>query len=249
MKFKAYFMQALCISVVLFQLCCAQNLDISTSKLEQIKREFKNISSIILKLGQTKIPNPYAKDIDTINQILNSREMSQKSIESILKKLSKIKSSLAELDPKTNISIQKIPGKYTEQPLKNFLATTYKKFSSDIKLMLENNQKLSNPINDKDLTTLKNSFRPIFFGFYDLFKHPYYKYLEIIRRTLYLGADKEKLALMRDIMELILSDLNDENQNQIMTVETSAYQKFNLSIRDFKELIKKFINNLNSLIK
>jgi hypothetical protein len=34
-----------------------------------------------------------------------------------------------------------------------------------------------------------------------------------------------------------------------MTLEVNTGQRFNLNMRDFKELIKKYINNANALIK
>lgn len=250
MKLKIYYRTILYLSLSLFQLThTEQTLNLPKAKLDQLRLEFKKISPVIIKLGQSKIPNPFGKDIDAIYQILNGREITDKNIESIAAKLSKIKTALLEIDPNTKVSISVAPGRSVEQSLGNFLATTYRKFRSDLKLILQSTMKINDIINPNNTKLIKDSFKPIFWGFYDLFEHAYYKHLETVRRTLHFDLNKEKLILIRDIMELLLNDLNDENQNQTMMLETISYQKFNLTIRDFKELIKKFISNINALIR
>jgi len=219
------------------------------AKLDQIKLGFKQISPVIFKIGQAKIPNTFGKDIDAINQILNGREITDKNIQTVLSKLNKIKTTLAETDPTTKVSIQTMPGQSVEKSLGNFLSTTYRKLTSDLRLILKSNEKVENAINANDLKLIRDSFKPIFWGFYDLYDHSYYKYLGAVRTLLHFNVNKEKLGLIKDTMELLLVYLNDENPNQTMMLETSTAQKFNLNIRDFKELIKQFINNVNALIK
>jgi len=233
--------------VSLFQLTYA--IEIPKSKLDQIKLDFKKISTIILKLGQTKMPNPFGKDIEVISQALNSKEITDQSIKTILTKLNNIKVNLSTFNPNTTISIPTTPGKSTQQSLGSFIATTYKKFISDIKLILEKSKNIVFVLNDKDLKLLRDNFKLIFFGFYELFEHPYYKYLETIRTSLHFGLNKEKLELIKDTMELLLNNLNTENPNQTITIEVNPCQRRNVHIKELKDFIKQFINTINTLIK
>jgi len=249
MKSTIYYQITLCLFL---SIACSTHPEIITipkTKLDQVKLSFKKISPVIFKIGQSKIPNTFGKDIDAINQVLNARELSDKNIETVLSKLNKIKSTLLETDQATKVSIQTTPGRSVEQSLGIFLATTYKKLSADLKVLLDSAQKITTPLSSNNLKLIRDSFKPLFWGFYDLYEHSYYKYLGTVRTTLHGDLNKEKLGLIKDIMELLLADLNDENQNQTMMLETISSQKFNLTIRDFKELIKTFINNINALIK
>lgn len=250
MRLQINYLLIFFISLALFQFLYPENITLPNPKFDQAKANFKTISQIIFKLGQSKVPNPYSKDIDAINQKFNGKEITDKDIEAILSKLNKIKSGLLALDQNTKVTIPAGFAKSVEKTLGNFLSTSYTKLRSDLKDILQSTKKISEIITDeKGITLIKDSFIPIFWGFFNLYEHPYYKYLGTVRRLLHSDLNKDKLILIKDIMELLLIELNDENQNQTMTLEVRSGQRFNLNMRDFKELIKKYISNVNALIK
>lgn len=224
-------------------------LSLSQAKRNQLQAEFKQISPVAFRLTQSQIPNPVGKDIDAINQILMSSQISTDDISSILTKLSKIKTALLTQGIKNpRVSVPIAPGQMKDQSLNTFLETTFKQFVSDLKLLLETNSPITNAIDNSRLGLIRKNFKPLFFGFYDLYQHAYYKYLETVRMLLHGDLNSDRLELIRDLMELLLSNLSDEDPNTTMMLEINPYQRYNVNLADFKTLIRNFIGDVKTLL-